>query len=462
MGKRLGAILLAIPLSCAGMFCIPRTQEVFAGTKYPERATLSGPMFLRGDSVSLESERISLRVDELPAQEDAPIAGSMASEFVFYNPSKEDAALWLAYPCRQDTGMPRFELGGEEISSVISMQNYIGYYNQTYDLTNGVKQILRKLGERAGETSEEDPVRFYCDDLSVKDYKFSIQLSEEALSGVEKKRPLLVATFDCDPVNTRVFSCNTMSYAVVNGRLELSFELQQGENQVGFSVAGADIEHLGYTVYADLAHSKALPVRVFCATYPTTFGQYARSFLPENNFSVSEKDWATGLAEMLAGSTVGCVAYGKPCNLRAEAFMEWGIYSITVPAGGRAVNTVTVPLCPVAGEKRWQYDILLSPLSDWGPSSFDISLATPYHLAYSNLLFEQDGQNYSFSRDRLPLGELTFSLSETEDRGAETPDYSPISPSMRLAFILLGVLGGLAVLGGTVAAIVVWKKKRRK
>ncbi len=458
MGKRLGAILLAIPLSCAGMVAMPCAEGVSAGTKYPERATLSGPMFLRGDSVFLERERISLEIGELP-EEGEKEAGSMASEFVFYNPAAEDAELWLAYPCRQDTGMPRFGLGGEEISTVISMQNYIGYYNQTYDLTNGVRQILRKLGET--ETPEEDSVRFYRGDLGVKDYQFSVYLPEEALSGIDKKRPMFVATFDCDPTETRVFSCNTMSYEVVNGRLELSFELKQGENRLGFTVAGEDVEHLGYKVYADLAHTMPLSVSVYCAPYSMTFGEYARRFLPEGDFRVSEHDWETGLAEMLASSTVGCVAYGKPCNLRAEAFMNWGIYCITVPAGGRAVNTVTVPLCPVAGENRWQYDILLSPLSDWGPSSFDISLATPYRLAYSNLLFEQNGQTYSFSRDRLPLGELSFSLSEGEPEAGDTVTPAPISPSLKLAFILLGALGGAAVVAGAIAFIVIRRKKRR-
>ena len=455
MGKRLGALFLALPLSCAAMFG-PRIEFASAGTQsYSDRATFSGAVYLGGDSIAAESQQLTLHVGEIPADAGDEYDDSyMTSELTFYNAGEEDATLRLAYPC---PAMPkdvsareyRLSLDGEAIEPQVC-HSYAGYFNRTIN----VEDVLDGAAMRSPD--------FYRADLPATEYKFRTDLSQVTLTDAEKKHLALVLTFDCDQSATRIISCNVMNFEVINGRLRLAFDLKGGEEIVGVTVAGKDIANLSYGVYTDLARTEAVATHIYCGRSETTFGSFAASFYPEG-CEVSRADWARGLAQMLVSTTAeNCVVYGRPCNLRPEAFLKWYVYSVTVPAGARAVHTVSAPLYPVTSNGRYQYDILLSPLACWSLPNFRVSLETPYYLAYSNLNFEKAGEVYTFSRDRLPLGELSFTLAPSAGTSPIGNSYDPISPSLRLAFVLLGVLGGVAAIGAAVAIIVAVRKKKRR
>ena len=288
MGKRLGALFLALPLSCAAMFG-PRIEFASAGTQsYSDRATFSGAVYLGGDSIAAESQQLTLHVGEIPADAGDEYDDSyMTSELTFYNAGEEDATLRLAYPC---PAMPkdvsareyRLSLDGEAIEPQVC-HSYAGYFNRTIN----VEDVLDGAAMRSPD--------FYRADLPATEYKFRTDLSQVTLTDAEKKHLALVLTFDCDQSATRIISCNVMNFEVINGRLRLAFDLKGGEEIVGVTVAGKDIANLSYGVYTDLARTEAVATHIYCGRSETTFGSFAASFYPEG-CEVSRADWARGLA----------------------------------------------------------------------------------------------------------------------------------------------------------------------
>ena len=121
-------------------------------------------------------------------------------------------------------------------------------------------------------------------------------------------------------------------------------------------------------------------------------------------------------------------------------------------------------------ENRFQYDFLLSSGQYWdrfaaGYGEIEINVETPYYFATGTLEFERRGERYTFRRDCLPIGELSFTLTESEEAylsgGRDYVYYDPISPSIRLAYILLAVLGGITLVVATVGIVIYRHSKKR-
>lgn len=458
MGKRLGALLLALPLSGAGCLAVTGVTEARAESYY-EGSVTAGAVPLEADPVVVEDQSIELEIERLPSGTD-PGTGSAETRTTLFNPTDLSAELHMLFPQTpqkeggaDDGDEYRVEIDGVPVRTELR-HSYLGYYNRVFDLDAGLAQIA--AGEAGG---------FYGDSgLAVNRYFFDVDLPAEAFEGSGRKYLSFVLTFDCNPEKTRVMSCNRMTAETVNGRVQASFDVEAGKNEICLCVAGEDVGHLTYGVFSgrSLEHKIEMGQFTYSET-SSTLEEYAMSYYPEGS-EISADDWYSGFVQMLSMSTAGYLVYKNPSSLRQEAFLKWLEYTVTVPPHGRVVQTTHAPLYPRAGEKSFDYFYMLSSQQRWSSfGSVSISIRTPFHLAYSTLNFEKSGDGYVFKRNCLPVGDLNFTVTETEEDSLTISGglgYDPMSPSLRLAYILIGSLAGAAAIG--LLAWFVVSKKRKK
>lgn len=472
MGKRFGAILLAVPLSaaCLAGGMTARTEADAGAQQYQEGCAVSGVLPCGESPVIVEKESIRFDVGTLPAQESetVPYAACVTTEYTLYNPEEEDVTLALLFP---QTARPAYftgegeageacqtvTLNGKPVQTEIR-HSYVGYYNHSLDIDSSLAQIA--------DIETEDA--FYADpELPVCEYLFHVSVPEAAVAGYDRKLLAFALTFECNPARTRVLSESPMTATLENGRIRARFDVTAGENEIKLTTIGEGIENLSYGVYTDLFCTNKLEIGspyYYSESY-TTFPVYAEGFRPEGS-EISSSDWFSGFVRLLVKNTSAsnkCMIFGSPNALREEAFMPWYFYQITVPAQGRAVHTVSAPLYPTLEENGCEYSYLLSSQQRWSKvKSVEIAIRTRYRLAYSSLAFEEREEGYVFRRDRLPVGELTFTLADPALTAAAGSTPRVVSPILLLALFLLGGLAVLALAaGGTVAAVMLARRKKR-
>ena len=111
-----------------------------------------------------------------------------------------------------------------------------------------------------------------------------------------------------------------------------------------------------------------------------------------------------------------------------------------VEPNGRFTNTVTVPLLPSVNEYYspdvYEYEYYLSPAQSWQSfGTLEIEINTDYYLTSQSESFNEREGGYSVKLEKLPEGELEFSLCTTPN-----PKYEGDSFSVAGIVILLVVL----------------------
>ena len=136
---------------------------------------------------------------------------------------------------------------------------------------------------------------------------------------------------------------------------------------------------------------------------------------------------------------------------------------MTVPAGGTLTNTVTAPLYPgIEGTvPDYTYDYFLTPALYWADfGSITIRVVTPYYLSNSTLQFTEQNGVYLFTKDSLPMGDLSFTIRQSINTFVPYDPYDTITPTIVTALILLGVVLLIAVVIVIVAVHV--QRRNRK
>lgn len=98
--------------------------------------------------------------------------------------------------------------------------------------------------------------------------------------------------------------------------------------------------------------------------------------------------------------------------------MRWYEYDLTVPAHGRAVNSVTAPLLPDVdmgySPSVYGFTYLSSPAKTWKSfGTLTVEIKTPYFVVWDDEWTKTDG-GYCRVYETLPDGEIKFSLSSAE------------------------------------------------
>lgn len=492
--RNFGALLLAVPLSAAGVFAAGRSETASASPapmpSYIEGADGMGAL-LAGDQgpVEVEKEHLSFFLSEFPAPEMGDAAenfraygGKFTAEYTFFNPADQPKDLTLALPLGD---LPDYYpyYGGEEID-----RTALGY-SVKQDGKDAALRLRHTLlrGQTGERFDEEEGLRrlygrsddFYRDDLPVTAYTFRVEAPPSApvsTGAFDYEYVHFSILFGASPQRTRVICRDHSGYGVKEGKAKLTY----GFNCVQDSPAYFTVYVLGEDISVPETHvyryENNIPVMRTDATVTvesrteSTFSDFALSFREENS-PVSDADWKNAFIDGIETMKYGksCCSDFTPSFLAApDALMPWFEYTVTVPANGRTVNTVTAPIYPTIDSRSqalYLYRFLLSPAQVWGKfGRLTVDIDTPFHLSDSSLSFSPREGGYTLVQENLPLGELTFTLSEEErvisfDKNLSNYDNGGNSALVTAIVIMCVVAAGAAVV---IVIVAVQSRKRRK
>ena len=456
MNKKIGAVLLAIPLSSAAL--APLKTEASAGSVYWEGADNCDVIVREKTAMELEKESLLLTVSDFP-DPSSPVTylSFVRAEYTFYNPTDSARQLLLYLPMEQSCSY---------FSTLTANENGGGLYRVQ---ANGgdVAYALRHTYQQTGQfEAEKDAARiadekredeFYTEELPVTAQTFSFRSEAE---GETYYRLLL----RYNSARTRVLLSDFAAAEPENGALGLCFTSEAAEGEFTIYSIGAPAEVLEISVSSDPKDTMSEEGASFLpfGESTETFAAFAEALRPS---FISEHDWYNGLIDVFNHK---CDEYGvlhiPKFLLNGLLFRSWCEYSIEIGAHERFVNTVTAPLLPTFSEKGpiYRYEYQLSPSRRWENfHELEIEIKTPFYLAGSSLAFEKTEEGYLCSRTSLPIDDLSFTLARSEEDylAANAAAGEGLSPSTRLAVILLSVLGGGALLG--LGAFLILRKKRR-
>ena len=192
-----------------------------------------------------------------------------------------------------------------------------------------------------------------------------------------------------------------------------------------------------------------------------TFKDYALRGYDENS-GILESDWYNAQVELLRLSSE---TWGNGLSQIEEgdfSLMRWYEYTLMLAPGQTLKNTVTAPLYPAidAGyTPSLSYTYLLSPAKTWAQfGELEVVVKTPYYMTESGIDgFTKTDGGYALSLPGLPEGELTFTLSESEN-----PQPSKWSSLYLMTTEFIIVLTAVLAAVGAAVFLLSRRKKRTK
>lgn len=483
-----GALLMALPLSAAGVVFLPRNPQSASANSAPpywEGATGAGAI-MAGEQcpIQVEKEHLKLELGDLPSgvfaseEEFHSYGGKFTAEYTFYNPTAEDLDVKLVFPFGK---LPEYAPRSEEFSE----QEAAGYkitadgkdvpYELRYTYNDSPYDGKFDLGKELSRLYPS-PRAFYSDDLPVHIHEFTVDVPKQSEKYDWTNFSL---TFSASQSKTRLFASENFGFGVWDGKGKLihSFDCAaESSKKFVIYVLGEDIKEVEPTVfrYKDrTAEIDADAVVTHNTEQETTFSELVSSFKPKSG--ISEEDFKNAFIDYIEDSTQknSCVAYVTPQGLAENdgAFMRWFEYELRIPAGGKTVNTVTAPIYPTIDfsreQVRYTYEYLLSPADRWASfGDLTIDIETPYILSGESLTFtkREDGSGYTLTRKGLPMGDLTFTLTDGEP-AENFYNRFPVGSADNNAGLVAAIVILSVLVAGAVVAIVlltVQSRKRRR
>lgn len=473
--RGIGAFLLALPIS-AGAVCLSgSTWKASAGeSPYYEGVCGGGVLLAENFGVELEREHLRFSLEEFPkdGREDEEALrgyqGSFSAEYTLYNPTAQDAELRLYVPLgtapsyAPATGsFPspesyRITAQGAPVEPISRFTYLERATEQSLDLETG---LIRLNEERDG---------FYSDELPVSVYTYEV-----TVDGEDGKWANLSFSFE-GTGKSRIFCSEHFNFVIKNGRGKLihNFACTEGV-PVSFVVyvLGDDISDAKTDVfrYEDGAVSLIDRAEVRqVSKETTTFSALAQSLRPQGE--VSAADWKNALIDCIESERcygASCVSNATASELASRKLMRWFEYNLSVPSGQRTESGVYAPIYPsidrTLPQTEYRYFYMLSPDQRWSRfGTLTVDIDTPFYLTESSLEFEKREGGYTLTRERLPLGELTFTLSSGEETEGTAAGYTYRGDDGRTLVIAIVVLGVLFAGAVALVTVLVVQSKRRK
>lgn len=436
--------------------------EANSAPPYWEGMDASGAI-VRGENcpVVVEKERLDLNIKSLPRGGELELNAYSAeaiAEYTFYNPTDLNVDMTLLFPFGAFPGYVP-EGANDEVSAVtvdgVRRECAVRYSYSSYDFDTD-RDMARVQDEKKTDG-------FYREDMPVTEYCVSLA------SGADDASMKVKLCYNAK--KTRVlFSSESYTRLVISGGDMYAYTplIDAGEKSAVFYAAGEPVGEVVPYLYIE---DEAVAVQYSVTEKQMTFSDLALSGRDKTS-DVSETDWYNAFVDMLnerseRGGSVDCF------SLETKNLMRWYEYSMNIPAGGRAKNRVRAPLYPTVdgrGNSRYEYSYLLSPAGKWADfKEISIYINTPYYLSNGSLDFTRtdgaDGEGfvYTFTKNSLPQGELTFVLTEKNEAQSDFNIFGKnfLMPSLTWAFITLLALAVVAAVI-TVIVVVSLRKKKKK
>ena len=431
MTKKVYAALACALSALLLLLCAPRfvARANSAQTSWSGRDSFGAYVTDENCPVEVESEKLTLRVPHFPnnyynsAEEFENYEANVTAEYTFHNPADYDVEMTLAFPFGK-------------------VPDYLyGYYDEESQTYRNIDDTARYAITADGEQVNRN-LRYTLESWKFDPETDLARLSHNKRSSgfITPDTPVTVYTYGFYPEKVEHATCVAANFYGLGDSTETCVLLQQfsmanygkktemcgtwlpNDGTLTMYVIGEPLKKLPeWKIYKNGAMEKVVAGRVELSPEQTTitFNDLALSFY-NNDGEVGEVDWYNAALDKLCGSMQNgkLVAQSYSSLDVSDNLMRWYEYKLSIPAGGRVVNSVTAPLYPNINlswnPAKYSYTYLLSPASTWAEfGSFEVEIKTPYYVVNSSLKFEKEEEIYTFSRQGLPEGELTFTLSSS-------------------------------------------------
>lgn len=427
--KRLLAITVILSILLLGMVTPAAANSAQA---YWEGSTSGGIVVTDGDCpIVVEGEQLTFDVKTFPekyynsAEEFESYDATVTAEYSLYNPSEMDVTVGLAFPIGLNT------------------PNYAYFYNdgvyEDYSSQSTVKlngqdvpyEIRYTPNDHNGFNAAEEVARIYDSYLQTELFYPSQRVTAYYYT-VECERPRVYT--DCrveyDLKKTRVYTDNSHRFL----RHDEEGYIQAGwwEQTFCLYVVGEPLSSQPvFQLYEDGTLEAPVEGSVrLKGSEEITFEEYVLKDYSEQ-LSINRFDYYNAhMQQYMLDRTIVRVYF--------QNMIKWCKYEISVPAGERAVNTVTVPMLPSIdggySPDVYKYEYLLSPAETWKEfGSLNVKINTPYFLLNPSLSgFTRTEAGYEASFAQFPEGELRFDLCEVE-KPERTSKYGCAAPLLMCA-----------------------------
>lgn len=400
--------------------------------------------------VEVEHETLTFRIPQLPS---AYLSGEqlneyqseVTAEYTLYNPTDSDIEMKLLFPFgaapeyaeegAADLSRYRITADGAPVKYALR-HTFLSEGGGSFDIDEGMARLSD--GFRADG--------FFKPDMPVTEYRYEVRAAAEEMN------PYLELIFDLNPVKTKIIG-NINSARVENGRLAVRLVAERTFGETGgvfeycFWAAGEEPAVFSTSAIRGGEVVKDAAIAQGKQAEQCAFLQFLLARRAENA-QVSDADWYNAALDYMNYYGSYSKRNGADCvfvcpELTERQLMRWYEYELPVPAGGRTKNEVTAPLYPhIEGNKNsvYRYTYYLSPARGWADfKAIDVFVETPFHLTDGSLEFAEKEGGYTFSRDSLPLGELTFTLYEGDSPipSYEGMDLGALFTALKIAALVL-------------------------
>ena len=417
--------------------------------------------------IVVDKELLTFDVQEFPEQyypdTDSFLAytGKVTAEYIFRNPADYTVTATLVFPFGnlphygeyiydRATGRPvdvsdtlkyGVTLDGKPVEATV--RHTLKARHTTFSLD----EDLPKLADSYLSDS------FFNPDLPVWVQRYSV-------TGIDKEYGAATAAFviNADSAKTRVLCEEQTGGARLKEGVRASCWVQNGDTITVYIFGELPKEGLVWTLYENGACEKVIEGTVSPEISEMTFKDCALRGYDENS-GILESDWYNAQVELLRLSSE---TWGNGLIQIEDgdfSLMRWYEYPLTLEPGQALKNAVTAPLYPAidAGftPSLYSYTYLLSPAKTWARfGELEVVVNTPYYMTECGIDgFTKTDGGYALTLPGLPEGELTFTLSESEN--PQPPKWLSLS-LMPTEFIIV-MAAVLAAVG-----VAIFLRNRRK
>lgn len=450
-GKSLSAFLLALPVATGGLFAsCAKNTEASAASAYGRTAGVNGSEIVVDCGgaecpIAVADETLTFYIDDLPlTKEEAEHSTSrVEARYTLENPTAEDITLTVFFPVGfvpdylAALDDDRYSVTAEDGTQVGLTKRYTyherGYYGTAFDLDGELPR------------SDFNEETFFRKDTPVTEYTYTVTVPQSAEGSVFTFR------FDANLSRTKVFSSGGGAMGINNGMGEVYRNVQPGQTQqIVVYAIGEEPRKTDAGIYSMSGASAQLIAE---AGKPQereglTFGALVQELYAETDGSVGYRDFYNATVAMLTEDSDLRFSSRFDAEAVLDSLMLWYEYELTVPQNGSVVSTVTSPLMPDLPSEssgRWTFEYLLSPGQQWADfGSITINVETEFCLESASLQFTETETGYTYTKEGLPLGELSLVVMRKEGMGYDPQPVDGGTSTLTTALILLGVALGIS------------------
>ena len=410
--------------------------------------------------VVCEHEDLLFEIYEFPEryyrdpEEFTSIKSSVEASYTLHNPTDEKLEVRLVFPFGE---LPYYtDFSSYEINDLsgysISKNDEPLEYRVRYTYSSGSFNVYNELKKLQDDYLEND--RFTAD-LKVYEYTYKAKGEYEAKDGLVAKAEII-----SDPSNWKMISVE--QYSLTDGKLTLSYDLDDEKKEYTFYVIGEDLEQ---EPLWSIENNEDIKIELVKKN-ETVLKDFLLSHKEDEN--ISDVDWynacLTFLDQYKDNNVIGSLF--KSVN---SSLMLWLEYTLDFGPQETLNNKVKVLIYPDVDEgydpTMYSYRYLVSPASTWADfKDLDITIRTDYFLIDSDEAqeFKKNGNDYTAHYDQLPADEINFRLNSSAEPQRSGGSYSSAITIFILAVLAIGGLLLLLILFLIIKGIIKLIRKKNK